>query len=96
LGRCIGRLASIGKIVVLSVFLVILVVLNLAGQPDWIEAAKDTYEAANPGTTLSTVEWVSVVNMAAFQLVFMNMIMTLGIGFIGLYVGSMLRSSGKT
>jgi len=90
------RLASSGKIVVLGVFLVILVVLNLAGQPDWIAATKDTYEAANPGTTLSTAEWVSVVNMAAFQLIFMNMIMMLVIGFIGLYVGSMLRKPSKS
>jgi hypothetical protein len=91
-----ARITSIGKILVLGSVIMIFVVLNLTTFGDWTVATKEAYQEANPGTTLSTAEWVTVENMAAFQVIFFNLVVLLVFGFIGLYVGSILRKSSKS
>ena len=87
-----GRMEAIAKITVLSTVLMIFsALIGAAVFADWTQMAKDTYLEANPTATLSTTEWYVVVSQMTSQVVFINVIMVLALGFIGLYVGSALR-----
>jgi hypothetical protein len=63
---------------------------------DWSPAVKEVYLEANPGTSLSTSEWLNVESMAILQVMFIDVVMVLVFVFIGLYVGSMLRKPSKS
>jgi len=91
-----ARMEAIAKITVLSAALMIFYVISSPALADWNPAVKEAYLEANPGTTLSTSEWLSVESMALLQVMFINVVMVLVLGFIGLYVGSMLRRPGKS
>jgi len=91
-----ARMKTIAKITVLSAVLMVFYVITFPALPHWGLTVKDAYEAANPGTTLSNSEWLTVEQTVLGQVMFINVVMVLVLAFIGLYVSSMLRRpSGK-
>lgn len=92
-----ARREAITKIAVLWVALVmVLVGIGLATLADWGPKVKEEFQAANPGTTLSTAEWVNWEMMCLDIFMFIVVGMVLVLGLIGLYVGSMLRRPAKS
>jgi hypothetical protein len=91
-----ARLASIAKITVFSAIVLMFFAVNLSALGDWTPVIKEAYQEANPGTTLSTSEWLAVENIATINSVFLNMVYVLVLGFIGFYVGSRLRKPSKS
>jgi hypothetical protein len=91
-----ARLASIAKIAVFAAIVMMFFAVNLSALGDWTPVIKEAYQEANPGTTLSTSEWLAVENIATTNSIFINVVYVLVLGFIGLYVGSMLRKPSKS
>jgi len=91
-----ARLKTIAKISVLAAVLMVFYVISFPAFPHWGLAVRDAYEAANPGVELSNSEWFTVESTVLAQIMFIDVVMVLVLGFIGLYIGSMLRRpSGK-
>ena len=91
-----ARIKTIAKITVLAAVLMLFYVISFPALPHWGPVVKDVYEAANPGVELSNSEWFTVESLALAKIMFIDVVMVLVLGFIGLYVGSMLRRpSGK-
>ena len=91
-----ARMEAIAKITVLATALMIFYVISFPALAHWNPLVEEAYEAANPGTTLSKSEWLGVESMALAQVMFIDVVMVLVLGFIGLYVGSMLRRPAKS
>lgn len=85
-----GRKDAILRIVVLSAFYELLVVVFQPTLADWIPFAIDKPKEAFDGTTVTTVEWF-LYNLSRRGNMFFNILIVMGLGFIGLYVGSRLR-----
>lgn len=91
-----ARIKTMVQIMVLAATLMAFYVISFPAIPHWGLAVKDAYEAANPGVELSNSEWFTVESMTLAKIMFIDVAMVLVLGFIGLYVGSMLRRpSGK-
>jgi len=91
-----SRVVTIAKITVLAAALVMLFVMHVPALADWNPMVREAYEEANPGKTLSTSEWVSWELIVLYGELFLNAVMVLVLGFVGLYVGSMLRRPVKS
>jgi len=91
-----ARMAAIAKIIVFSAVLIVFYVANIPALADWAPTVKEAYLEAHPGETLSTSEWLAVEQMVLVQVIFINVIFVLVFGFVGLYVGSMLRRPAKS
>lgn len=90
------RRETIAKIAVLSAAFNMLIVLGTSLLPHWGPLAKEEYEAAYPGTTLSTQGWLSWEMLEVSLGMLMLVGLALVLGFIGLYAGSMLRRPTKS
>jgi len=90
-----ARMETIARITVLAAALMIFYVISFPSLADWSPTVKQAYQTAHPGTTLSTSEWLAVESLALAQAMLINVVMVLVLGFIGLYVGSMLRQPVK-
>ena len=87
-----ARRKAIAKITVLwAAFLMVLAVIVPGGIADWGAMAKEEFLAGNPGTTLSTAEWVNWEMMYMDAFMFLLVALALVLSFVGLYVGSALR-----
>ena len=87
-----ARRESITKITALWAALVMLFAIIVpATWADWGPIAKEEYQAAYPGATLSTSEWLTWEMMYLDVFMFFIVVLALVLGFIGLYIGSMLR-----
>lgn len=92
-----ARRTAITKITVLWAALVMLFAIIVPGGiADWGLSVKEEVLAADPGATLSTSEWVTWEYMYIDMFAFLLVVMGLVLGFIGLYVGSMLRKPVKS
>jgi len=92
-----ARREAITKIAVLWAALVMLFAMIVpATLADWGPVAKEEYQAAYPGTTLSTSEWVTWEMMYLDIFTCVMVVVVLVLGFIGLYIGSMLRKPVKS
>jgi hypothetical protein len=91
-----ARLESVSKIAVLSGAIMVFYVISIPALADWNPLVRESYQAANPGSTLSTSEWLSVEDLAITQTIFLYVVMVLVLAFIGLYAGSMLRKPKET
>jgi hypothetical protein len=93
-----ARRETITKITVLWAALVMVMAMIIpAGVAHWGLMAEEDLQAMYPEITLSTnAEWVSweMVNNASFMFLIVGMALVLG--FIGLYIGSMLRKPKKS
>jgi len=90
-----ARRESITKITVLWAALVMLVVMNFPALAHWGQMATEEYQGQY-GTTLSTSEWLSWEMMYQDVFMFIVVVIALVEGFIGLYIGSMLRKPVKS
>jgi hypothetical protein len=91
-----GGMAEVAKITVLWAVLVMLMVgLGSATLADLGSMVKEGYEGQY-GTTLTTSEWVNLESMHYDQFMTMTTGLVLLLGFVGLYVGSMLRKPRKS
>ena len=92
-----ARGETITKITVLwAALMMLFAIIVPAAIADWGLSVKEEYLAANPGATLSTAEWVTLEMMYIDMFTFLMVGMALVLGFIGLYVGSMLRQPAKS
>jgi len=92
-----ARREAITKIAVLWAALNMLIALIIpASLAHWGLKAQEEFQAMYPGTTLSTREWVTWEVMTQDLAVFLTVVMALVLGFIGLYIGSMLRKPKKS
>jgi len=91
-----ARREAITKITVLWAALMQLIGLIVpASLAHWGLAVEEKYQGQY-GSTLSTAEWVNWEMMVQDLFVFITVGMALVLGFIGLYVGSMLRKPVKS
>jgi len=91
-----ARREAITKITVLwAAFGMVLVGIGSATIADLGPMVKEGYQGQY-GTTLSTSEWVNLESMNYDGFIFLTVGMVLVLGFIGLYVGSMLRKPKKS
>ena len=92
-----SRIGTIAKITVLWAALVMLVAIIVpATLADWGLQTKEEYLVMYPGATLSASEWVTWEMMSLDMSMFLVVGLALVLGFIGLYVGSMLRKPKKS
>jgi len=92
-----ARRESITKITALwAALMMLFAIIVPASIADWGLSVKEEYLAENPGATLSTSEWVTWEMMFLDMFTFLMVVMALVLGFIGLYVGSMLRRPVKS
>ena len=81
---------SILRILVLSAFYELLVVVFQPALADWIPFAVDLPKDAFDGTVVTTMEWFLYGLSRRGNMVF-NILIVIGVGFIGLHVGSKLK-----
>lgn len=92
-----SRTKAIAKITILAALLMAFsVIMQLAAFADWTPWVKEIYSEANPGAELSAFEWYAVESVYLGAQVFLNVIIVLVLGFIGLYFGSMLKQPAKS
>jgi len=93
-----ARREAIAKITVLWAALVSLIATMIpAGLGHWDLVAQEDFQEMFPGITLSSnAEWMSWEMMNNYSFVFLVVAIALVLGFIGLYVGSMLRRPVKS
>jgi len=92
-----ARREAVTKIAVLWAALVMLfAIIAPASIADYGLLIKEEYLAANPGATLSTSEWVTWEYMYLDMFTFLMVGFSLVLGFVGLYIGSMLRKPKKS
>jgi hypothetical protein len=85
-----GGRDAILRIVVLSAFYELLVVVFQPTLADWLPFAMETPTEAFDGTVVTTLEWFLYGLSRRGNMVF-NVLSVIGLGFIGLHVGSRLK-----
>jgi hypothetical protein len=92
-----ARRETIAKIAVLSAALVMVSTVNLvAALPDFGPNLKEIYQEMYPNAVnWSLSEWLAAEMMIIYLEMVLNAVTALVLGFIGLYVGSMLRRPAK-
>ena len=86
-----SKIVSIAKIMVLAAMVIMFLEIGLHTVDNSIAAFKDSYLAANPAATLTNAQWEVLMNFNMFQKIFLYVVMMDAIGFVGIYVGSMLK-----
>jgi hypothetical protein len=92
-----SRLEAIAKITVLAALLIAFDIGVSNAATDWSTWAKGAYREANPGAAEpSAFEWYAIESTLLGSQVFLNVVLVLVLGFVGLYVGSMFKRPTKT
>jgi len=92
-----ARMGTIARITVLwAAFVMLVAIIVPATLADWGLKSWEEYLAMYPGAILSTNELVTWEMMTLDMFMFLVVGLALVFGFIGLYVGSMLRRPGKS
>ena len=86
------RTKAILRIVVLVAVLFIFGLWISVSSSDWISAIRE----ANPHPTYTASDWYYFDGSVAVGAVFLNVVFVLVLGFIGLYVGSMIRKPKRS
>ena len=86
-----AKILSIAKIMVLAAVVIIFVEIGQLGATDSIAAFKDSYLEANPGALMTNIQWATLMEMYAFQQTLLYVVLFNAIGFVGVYLGSMLK-----
>jgi hypothetical protein len=87
-----SRIESITKIAVLSGVLMVFLVGIQAAATDWKTVVTDAYK----GESHTAFEWYVLEAVALSGQMLINAVIVLVLGFIGLYVGSMVRKPKKS
>ena len=85
-----SRMKAITKILALFAFIIIFIVYLEAAATDWKTLVKETYPTA------TTYELVTLEGLQLAGEKFFFVVLVIVLGFIGLYVGSMLRKPAKS
>jgi len=92
-----SRMGAIGRIVVLSAVVMMFATLtSLAVNPYMGIYMTEGLESMYSTSGWAAVDWVGYSHIVLLMIVAVNSVFALGFGFIGLYVGSMLRKPKKT
>jgi hypothetical protein len=86
---------AILRIIILSAFYELLVVVFQPTLADWIPFAIKTPTETFAGTTVTTLEWFLYDLSRRGNMVF-NVLIVMGLGYIGLYGGSKLKQTPKS
>jgi len=87
-----SRMEAIAKITVLSAVLMAFFVTMTLAATDWPAVVREAYE----GATHTAFEWHVIEQVALLAQIFLNVIIVIVLGFIGLYIGSMLKRPEKS
>jgi hypothetical protein len=96
-----ARMKAIAKITVLAAALMMFTVVIEAAALGtyWTTWVHDAYLNANPDALVSppsTFDWYAIGSMYLGIQIVLNMVIVLVLGFIGLYIGSMLKRPAKS
>jgi len=91
-----NRTKTIAKItVLLAAFVWLTALMETAPSADWTPKIKAEWLTANPTATPSAFEWYYIENLVLNVAIFSAIVLALALGFIGLYIGSMLKKPKK-
>ena len=92
-----SRMASIGKVVVLSAFVIMFAAMIIYGAIGHYDAAIDEYlqDTYSTGSWTNT-DWVAFEHMMLVEWTVFPVVYALAFNFVGLYLGSMRKPSAKT
>ena len=90
-----GGREAILRIILLSAFYELLVVVFQPALADWLPFAVNLPKDAFDGTVVTTVEWFLYGLSRRGNMVF-NVLILIGVGFTGLHVGSKLKRAPKS
>jgi hypothetical protein len=85
-----GRRKAISRIVVLGAFYELLIMVFQPTLADWLPFAIDKPKGSFDGTVITTTEWF-LYDLSRRGNMFFNILIVIGVGFVGLYAGSRLR-----
>lgn len=92
-----NRLRTIGEIAVLAAVLIAFAVtMETAAYPHWGVWMQAQYEAENPGAVVAETDWYFIEGMMLSRMVFINMVLVLVLGYVGVFVGSMFKKPVKS
>jgi len=92
-----SRMKAVGKIAVLLAFVqAFAVMISFPSNSYYGAWTKETLQSIFQTGSWTTVDWFVYEELALFTNVALNVVLTLVLGFIGLYVGSMLRKPKKS
>ena len=87
-----SKMGAIGRIVVLFTVVVLVALIGLMAVNPYVGMAMDeALESMYSTSGWTTTDWFGYSHFGIVMLVALNGIFTLGLGFIGVYAGSMLR-----
>jgi len=90
-----GRRKAMARIIVLGAFYELVVMVFQPTLADWIPFAIDKPKGSFDGTVVTTTEWF-LYDLSRRGNMFFSLLIMMGVGFAGLYIGSMLRKSGSS
>jgi hypothetical protein len=92
-----SRMASIGKVVVLfAVVMLFAVIMWFAPVGHYGRWTDEYINSTYPSHGVTNEDWVAYENVVEFMIAGMYVALSLALGFIGLYIGSMRKPSTKT
>jgi hypothetical protein len=92
-----SRMKAVGKIAVLSAFVqMFAIIISFSGNSYYGAWMKDALLRMFSTGAWVTMDWFVYEELALLLEVALNVVLTLVLGFIGLYVGSMLRKPKKS
>ena len=91
-----SRTKAIGRIVVLSAVVLMFFAMGFFANPYVDVATEEGLESLFSTSGWTTWEWVAYSSLMMVMIVALYIIFALVFGFIGLYVGSMLRKPSKS
>jgi hypothetical protein len=91
-----SRALTVGKIAVLEAFVAaFMVMISFPTNPYYAAWMKDSLQSMLNTTSWVTNDWFAYYQLALIMLVALNVGLTLVIGFVSIYAGSMLRKPKK-
>jgi len=92
-----SRMRAVGKIAVLFAAVTMFLTLMIFSANSYYGAyVKETLQNMYSTGAWTTTDWFAYVQLAIFINVALNVVLSLVVGFIGLYIGSMLRKPKKS
>ena len=92
-----SRIRAVGKIAVLVGAVESAAVMLIASANSYISASiKETLQSMYSTGAWTTTDWSVYTQLALTELVVLNVVLALVLGFIGVYAGSMLRKPKKS
>ena len=91
-----AKVLSIAKVLVLATVVIMFVEIGILSAANGMAAFKDSYLEANPGASMTNIQWANLMDIYVFQQVFFFIVLMNAIGFVAVYLGSLLRKPKKS